>query len=77
MKQMFKRLGQLKFAINTVSILRLPGTRMTSLFSSDKMSDDCVFKFASDVRVSDKSLQQQPLVKNDQIGVSPVNRNSQ
>ena len=43
------------------------------MISTAELSDDCVSKFSSLVRAGDKSPQSQPLVKNCQSGVSPVN----
>ena len=47
----------------------LPG----SLISSSELSDDSVSKFTSLVRARDLFPQSQPLVKDCQFGVSPVN----
>ena len=58
-----------KMSISIASSLRLSGTGMTS----SELSDDSVSKFTSLVRARTNFPQSQPLMKDCQFGVSPVN----
>ena len=72
----FRYPGPVKMSISIVSSPRLSGTGMTppeSLISSSELSDDSVSKFTSLARVGTNFPQSQPLVKDCQFGVSPVN----